>query len=69
MFKDYSGRNIRLTDNRLEHILTRLEMEEQEEKIRETLLKPDKIKKVNMIQMFCFITSYMKKLQFLKSIY
>jgi len=25
-FKDYSGRNIRLTANRLEHILTRLEM-------------------------------------------
>lgn len=46
-FKDYSGRNIRLTANRLEHILTRLEMAGQEEKIRETLLTPDKIKKSN----------------------
>ncbi|MEW6214598.1 MAG: hypothetical protein AB1478_05250 [Nitrospirota bacterium] len=44
-FKDYLGRNIRLTDNRLEHILTRSEMAKQEEKIRETLLTPDKIKK------------------------
>lgn len=30
MFKDYSGRNIRLTDNRLAHILTRSEMSRQE---------------------------------------
>jgi hypothetical protein len=44
-FKDYSGRNIRLTANRLGHILTRLEMAGQEEKIKETLLTPDKIKK------------------------
>jgi len=44
-FKDNFGRNIRLTDNRWEHILTRAEMAEQEEKIRETLLTPDKIKK------------------------
>lgn len=45
IFKDYIGRNIRLTKNRLEHILTRAEMAEQEEKIRETLLTPDRIKK------------------------
>lgn len=45
IFKDYIGRNIRLTENRLEHILTRAEMAEQEEKIRETLLTPDRIKK------------------------
>lgn len=44
IFKDYSGRIVRLTDNRWEHILTRPEMAEQEEKIRETLLIPDKIK-------------------------
>lgn len=29
-FKDCSGRNIRLTDNRLAHILTRSEMSRQE---------------------------------------
>ena len=45
LFKDYLGRNIRLTVNRLEHILTRLEMSGQEEKIAETLSAPDKIKK------------------------
>lgn len=45
IFKDCLERKIRLTDNRLEHILTRHEMAEQEEKIRETLLRPDKIKK------------------------
>lgn len=45
IFKDYAERNIRLTDNRLEHILTRAEMEGQKDKISETLLIPDKIKK------------------------
>ena len=45
LFKDYLKRNIRLTTNRWEHILTRAEMSEQEEKIKETLLIPDKIKK------------------------
>lgn len=44
IFKDYFGRNIRLTDNRWEHILTRAEMVDQKEKIKETLLNPDKIK-------------------------
>ena len=44
-FKDYSGRSIRLTENRWEHILTTAEMAEQKEKIRETLLIPDRIKK------------------------
>lgn len=43
-FRDYYRRNIRLTDNRLEHIPMRAEMAEQEDKIRETLLMPDKIK-------------------------
>jgi hypothetical protein len=45
IFKDYSARKIRLTGNRLEHILTRAEMEGQEDKISETLLIPDMIKK------------------------
>lgn len=45
LFKDYSGRNIRLTDNRWEHIITRTELVDQKEKIKETLLNPDKIKK------------------------
>ncbi len=45
LLKDYLGRSIRLTDNRWEHILTRAEMSEQKEKIRETLLAPDRIKK------------------------
>lgn len=45
IFKDYAARKIRLTDNRLEHILTRAEMEGQEERISETLLAPDRIKK------------------------
>lgn len=45
IFKDYAKRNIRLTPNRWGHILTRAEMAEQEDKIKETLLIPDKIKK------------------------
>ena len=45
IFKDYAARKIRLTGNRLEHILTRAEMEGQEDKISETLLIPDMIKK------------------------
>lgn len=45
IFKDYLGRDIRLSDNRWEHILTRAEMIDQKEKIKETLLNPDKIKK------------------------
>jgi len=44
-FKDYAKRNIRLADNRWEHILSRAEMAEQKERIRETLATPDKIKK------------------------
>lgn len=45
MFRDYAARKIRLTDNRLEHILTRAEMEGQEDRVGETLLAPDRIKK------------------------
>lgn len=45
IFKDYFGRDIRLTDNRREHIITRTEMDSQKEKIKETLLNPDKIKR------------------------
>ena len=44
-FKGYLGRNIRLTANRWEHIITRGEMIERKEKIREPLLTPDRIKK------------------------
>ncbi len=44
-FEDYSGRSIRLTDNRWAHITARAEMSEQKEKIRETLIAPDKIKR------------------------
>lgn len=45
LLKDYLGRDIRLTDNRWEHIITRTEMVDQKEKIKETLLNPDKIKR------------------------
>ena len=45
IFKDYAARKIRLTDNRQAHILTRPELGGQEDKISETLLIPDMIKK------------------------
>jgi hypothetical protein len=41
IFKDYEGRAIRLTDERLAHILEHPEMRGMEDRIGETLLRPD----------------------------
>ncbi len=43
IFKDRDGREIRLTDERLNHILEHPEMIGQESRIAETLLAPDTI--------------------------
>lgn len=43
LFKDRDGREIRLTNERLNHILEHPEMESQESRIVETLLTPDSI--------------------------
>ena len=40
---DYEGRAIRLTDERLAHILEHPEMRGMEEHIEETLLKPERV--------------------------
>ena len=42
--EDYSGRTIRLTDERLEHIERRPEMWGQQDRIEETLRDPDEIR-------------------------
>lgn len=42
---DYADRDIRLTDERLEHIEQRSEMKGQIDRIEETLQKPDDIRK------------------------
>ena len=42
VLRDYDGRVIRLTDERLAHIAEHPEMGGQEERIAETLLAPDK---------------------------
>jgi hypothetical protein len=43
MLKDYQGRDIRLTQERLYHILEHPEMQDQEARISETLLMPDSV--------------------------
>jgi hypothetical protein len=43
IFKDYKGRAIRLTDERLAHILEHPEMQGMEERIGETLLRPERV--------------------------
>lgn len=45
--KDKSGRNIYLTDERWQHILKHSEMSNQLEQIKDTLLYPDKITKID----------------------
>lgn len=42
-FRDYEGRAIRLTDERLAHILEHPEMQGMEERIGETLLRPERV--------------------------
>jgi bifunctional N-acetylglucosamine-1-phosphate-uridyltransferase/glucosamine-1-phosphate-acetyltransferase GlmU-like protein len=41
--KDYQGRVVRLTQERLYHILEHPEMQDQEARISETLLMPDSV--------------------------
>ncbi|MDI6654326.1 MAG: hypothetical protein QME59_00355 [Candidatus Hydrothermarchaeota archaeon] len=47
--KDILGRKIILNSETLEHILEKPEMSNQEERIKETLLKPEIIKRSNYI--------------------
>lgn len=42
-FKDYEGRAIRLTDERLAHILEHPEMHGMEDRITETLVRPERV--------------------------
>lgn len=44
---DFTGRDSRLSKERLEHIERRLEMEDQQPKIQETLLDPDEVRESN----------------------
>lgn len=41
--RDFDGRAVRLTDERLAHILEHSEMQGQEQRIAETLLTPDSV--------------------------
>lgn len=43
LLNDFQGREIRLTDERLGHILERPEMQGQEQRIAETLFTPDSV--------------------------
>ncbi len=43
IFKDYLGRDIRMTEERRAHILEHPEMHGQENRIEETLLHPDSV--------------------------
>lgn len=43
IFKDHEGRAIRLTDERLAHILEHPEMQGMEDRIAETLLRPERV--------------------------
>lgn len=43
IFRDYEGRTIRLTDERLAHILEHPEMQGMEDRIAETLLGPERV--------------------------
>ncbi|MBS1263015.1 MAG: hypothetical protein MAG715_00182 [Methanonatronarchaeales archaeon] len=45
VLRDFSGRDIRLTDERREHIERRPEMEGQVRRIEETLVQPDEVRK------------------------
>jgi len=45
IIKDKFGRRIRLTNERLQHIFLKKEMDSQEEKISDTLKNPDVVKK------------------------
>lgn len=45
IFRDYEEREVRLTDERLEHIRRRPEMENQLSKIEETVKNPDEVRK------------------------
>lgn len=42
-FRDYEGRSIRLTDERLAHILEHPEMHGMADRIGETLLRPERV--------------------------
>ena len=44
VLSDYTGLDIRLTDERLEHVERRPEMEDQLERIEETLQDPDDVR-------------------------
>ena len=43
VLRDYEGRTIRLTDERLAHILEHPEMQGMEDRIGETLLRPERV--------------------------
>jgi hypothetical protein len=43
ILRDYEGRTIRLTDERLAHILEHPEMQGMERRIEETLLHPERV--------------------------
>jgi len=43
VFSDYAGRAIRLTDERLTHLLEHPEMVGMEDKIEETLTRPERV--------------------------
>lgn len=43
VYEDYQGRRIRLTEERLAHILERPEMQGMELRIAETLLRPERV--------------------------
>lgn len=43
--ENFFGRKIGLSNERLTHILGRIEMRNQQEKIRETLSRPDEVRK------------------------
>jgi len=43
-FEDYAGRELRLTDERLDHIERRPEMVDQLDRIAEVLLEPDEVR-------------------------
>lgn len=51
--RDVIGRILRLTDERLEHIESRPEMERQRSKIEETLATPDEVRESNQDPTVC----------------
>jgi len=58
--KDKSGRSIRLTQERWQHIQKHPEMPSQLEQIKDTLLHPDTITDVAYDPMFAFITAIIR---------